>query len=75
MALKTYHFNRYASIRHDMLDETVRFLSWALKHPQYIPRIPRVRVDSRKEVRFSTRIKVAVWSTMLRAIDKIPYEF
>jgi len=75
MALKAYHFNRYSSIRGDMLDDTVKFLSWALKHPGYIPRIPRVRVDRKKKIRFSDKVKKAVWGTMLRAVDQIPYEF
>ena len=63
-------FNRYSTIRTDMLDETVRFLTFALKNPGYFPRIPRVRVDS--DVRFSEKIKVAFWSTAVKKAASAP---
>jgi hypothetical protein len=64
-------FNRYSTMRQDMLDETVRFLSWALKHPGDFPRIPRVRVDS--GLRFSERIKVAFWTSVLDRMAHAAY--
>jgi hypothetical protein len=60
----------YAGIRSSMLDETVRWLEWALRNPRYVPRIPRVRVDS--GVRFSERLKVAFWSTVNRKLAELP---
>lgn len=65
-------FNYYSTMRGEMLDDTVRFLTWALAHPQYFRRIPRVPVDS--GVKFSERIKVAWWGTALDELRRIPYD-
>jgi hypothetical protein len=73
MVMKTYRADRYSGIRRDMLDDTVKFLSWALKHPEYFPRIPRVKIDPEHPVRFSARIKKTVWGIALKALEKIPY--
>ena len=37
--------NRVRDLRRDMIDETNRFLSWALSAERNLPRIPRRRVD------------------------------
>ena len=55
-------YNYYSTMRQDMLEDTTRFLSWALRNVHYFPRIPRVRVDS--GIRFSERFKVAFWSSV-----------
>ena len=62
-------FNHYSTMRSDMVDETTRFLSWALRNYHLFPRIPRVRVDS--GIRFSDRIKVAFWSTALLDMNEV----
>ena len=64
-------YGRYSTMRGDMLDDTVRWLEWALKNPRYVPRIPRFRVDS--GMRFSKRFKVAFWSTVNHKIADFPY--
>jgi len=64
-------YNRYSTMRREMLDDATRFLSWALKNPQYFPRIPRVRVDS--GITFSERFKIAYWSAALHRMRRIPY--
>jgi len=69
MVQRTY--NRYSGMRRDMLEDTTRFLGWALRNPVYIPRIPRVRVDS--GIRFSERFKVAFWSSALQRLRQIPF--
>ena len=67
-------FNHYSKTRQDMLEETTRFLSWALHHPGLLPRIPRVRVDS--GIAFSERFKIAFWSSVILRMRRIscPYE-
>ena len=64
-------FAHYSTMRRDMLEDTTRFVGWALKHPQYFPRIPRVRVNS--GITFTERFKVAYWSTILHRLRHIPY--
>ena len=63
-------YKHYSTMRRDMLEDTTRFLSWALRHPQGFPRIPRVRVDS--GIRFSERFKVAFWSSVLHKMRQTP---
>ena len=69
MAQRTY--NRYSATRRDMLEDTTRFVGWALRNPVYFPRIPRVRVDS--GMQFSERFKMAFWSSVLRKIRHVPF--
>lgn len=61
-------YNRYSTMRREMLEETSRFLSWALRHSEQLPRIPRVRVDS--GIRFSERFKIGFWSAALQRMKK-----
>jgi len=62
-------YKYYSTMRQDMLEDTTRFLSWALRNVHCLPRIPRVRVDS--GIRFSERFKVAFWSSVLLDMDRI----
>ena len=62
--------NFYSTMRREMLEDTTRFLSWALKTPEELPRIPCVRVDS--GIKFSERFKVAFWSSVLLRMKDIP---
>ena len=62
-------FNHYSTVRRDMVDDTTRFLDWALQHPHFFPRIPRVRVDS--GTAFSRRIRVAFWSSVLLKMNQM----
>jgi len=66
-------FNHYSKMRRDMLEETTRFLSWALRNPGLLPRIPRVRVDS--GITFSERFKVAFWSSVILRIRHIARQY
>lgn len=64
-------YNRYTTMRREMLSDSVRWIDWALANPDRVPRIPRVRVDS--GIRFSERFKVAYWSTVVQKLDNYPY--
>ena len=64
-------FTHYSTMREDMLEDTTRFVGWALEHPQYFLRIPRVRADS--GITFSERFKIAFWSCALHRMRDIPY--
>ena len=50
-----------------MADECSRFLTWALGHPQFIPRIPRKREGSGG---FSPKMKRAFWGHALEEVEK-----
>jgi len=63
-------FNYYSTVRREMLEDTTRWLSWALENSQEFPRIPRVRVDS--GITFSERFKVAFWSSVLLRMKDVP---
>ncbi len=62
-------FNHYSTMRTEMIEETTRFLDWALVNGRSFPRIPRVRVDS--GIRFSERIKVAFWSAAMLKMSNL----
>jgi hypothetical protein len=65
-------FNRYSTMRRELLEETTGFLGWALHHVGIFPRIPRIRVDS--GIRFSERFKVAFWSSAILRMRQISRE-
>ena len=50
-----------------MADECSRFLTWALRHPECVPRIPRHREGVG---RFSPKLKRAFWGHALEEINK-----
>jgi hypothetical protein len=53
--------------RKRMADECSRFLTWALLHPESIPRIPRKREGSGG---FSRRMKQAFWGHALCQVER-----
>ena len=53
--------------RQRMADECSRFLTWALRHPESVPRIPRRREDSGS---FSPKLKRAFWGHALEEVEK-----
>ncbi|HUU43287.1 MAG TPA: hypothetical protein VMX57_05875 [Planctomycetota bacterium] len=55
-------YNYHSTVRTKMVEDTRRWLDWALERAGELPRIPRVRVDS--GIRFSERFKVAFWSSV-----------
>lgn len=50
-----------------MADECSRFLTWALGHPECVPRIPRRREGSGS---FSQKMKRAFWGHALEEVEK-----
>ena len=50
-----------------MADECGRFLTWALLHPESVPRIPRRREGSGN---FSPKMKRAFWGHALEKIER-----
>jgi len=53
--------------RLSMADECSRFLTWALRHPECFPRIPRKREGVGC---FSPRLKRAFWGHALEEVQK-----
>ena len=60
-------YQAHGTSRVKMLEDTTRWLDWALHRVDGLPRIPRTRVGS--GVRFSERMKVAFWSSMLLVLN------
>ena len=62
-------YKAHGTRRVKMLEDTTRWLDWALKRVDGLPRIPRTRVGS--GVRFSERLKVAFWSSVLIQLNRM----
>ena len=56
-----------AESRQHMADQASRFLTWALTHPEHVPRIPRQREGSGT---FSHKLKRAFWGHALEEVQK-----